>query len=353
MPQQLVAFDAGHLNTRGTDVALFDYAHFNETLLGNRSVILCPARADLAALDRFRQRFSVLLYRDAADLATLLGDVDVYYHIAEGSRPKTPLLRPRNGRVVVHCVFRADQPHGDIYASVSDWVSTHYGPPAGTVPVPVVPHIVRLPDLDDDLRDTLRIPRTATVFGRHGGFDTFDLEFAQEAVRRIAHERTDAWFVFLGTRPFCDHERVVFLPATTDPAEKTVFINTCDAILHARAEGETFGLAVAEFSIRNKPVITWLEGKDNYHVEVLGRKGIYYRTPADLDRILSVFRPIQGELDVYSVRFSPEAVMARFQAVFLEPADRSLPSRPPLALDQAGSYPYASAKSPAPMRRAK
>ena len=66
-----VAFDARHLQERGTDVALFDYALGNEELLGNRSFILSPARADLRALDKFRARFSVLLYRDANNSGTL------------------------------------------------------------------------------------------------------------------------------------------------------------------------------------------------------------------------------------------------------------------------------------------
>lgn len=37
--------------------------------------------------------------------------------------------------------------------------------------------------------------------------------------------------------------------------EKTTFINTCDAMLWARHDGETFGLAIGEFSSKNKPVI--------------------------------------------------------------------------------------------------
>ena len=57
-----IAFDSGHLLERGTDVALYDYAHFNETLLQNRSLILCPAAAEISCIDKFRSRFSVLLY---------------------------------------------------------------------------------------------------------------------------------------------------------------------------------------------------------------------------------------------------------------------------------------------------
>src|SRR5436190_6121403 len=122
---QLVAFDAGHLLERGTDVALYDYAHHNETLLGNRSLILCPARASVLALDKFRQRFSVCLYRDRQDLEWLLRDVDLYYVQDHGKRPAVPLPRPPHGRTAVHCVFEANEPHGCVYAAISSWVAEH------------------------------------------------------------------------------------------------------------------------------------------------------------------------------------------------------------------------------------
>lgn len=37
---------------------------------------------------------------------------------------------------------------------------------------------------------------------------------------------------------------------------RCAFIRTCDAMLHARMSGETFGLAIAEFSAHNRPVLT-------------------------------------------------------------------------------------------------
>ena len=39
-------------------------------------------------------------------------------------------------------------------------------------------------------------------------------------------------------------------------AEKSRFLYACDAMIHARADGETFGMAVAEFSVHNRPVLT-------------------------------------------------------------------------------------------------
>ena len=34
-----ILFIENHLNVRGTTLALYDYAHFNETILGNKSII--------------------------------------------------------------------------------------------------------------------------------------------------------------------------------------------------------------------------------------------------------------------------------------------------------------------------
>ena len=35
-----VAFLSNKLTLRGTEVAIYDYAHYNETLLGNKSVMI-------------------------------------------------------------------------------------------------------------------------------------------------------------------------------------------------------------------------------------------------------------------------------------------------------------------------
>jgi hypothetical protein len=327
-PRRLcVGFDAGHLLERGTDVALYDYAEGNEEVLGHHSLILCPAQADVSALDKFRRRFSVCLYRDRTDLEHMLADVDVYYVQDHGARPPGGRARPPHGRTVVHCVFEANEPHGDVYAAISRCVAEQHGVP-GEQSCPVVPYIVRQPPpVNGDLRGQLGIPAAATVLGRHGGFDTFDIPFVKEEVVRALATRDDLWFVFLNTRPFAPpHPRLVHLPATVDLVAKARFVRTCDAMLHARAEGETFGLAVAEFSVCHKPVLTWLGSRDMYHAEVLGTKGIYYRGPEDLRRILGLLCPVTGDFDAYSRRFAPDVVMQQFAAVFLGDTPNAVPT---------------------------
>jgi hypothetical protein len=106
-------------------------------------------------------------------------------------------------------------------------------------------------------------------------------------------------------------------------ARKTRFINTCDAMLHARAQGESFGLACGEFSIRNKPVITYKFGKHTHHLDVLGDKGFYYGNEKEFLQITeNLDRPklSQGQWDCYTERYNPERVMALFDQHLIQPA---------------------------------
>ncbi len=43
-----VAFHSNQLGIRGTEVALYDYARYNEEILGNKSYIISCSTADLA-----------------------------------------------------------------------------------------------------------------------------------------------------------------------------------------------------------------------------------------------------------------------------------------------------------------
>ena len=57
-----VAFHSNQLGIRGVEVALYDYALYNEMLLKNKSFILADKNKDLQALKKFEDRFEVFLY---------------------------------------------------------------------------------------------------------------------------------------------------------------------------------------------------------------------------------------------------------------------------------------------------
>jgi hypothetical protein len=70
-------------------------------------------------------------------------------------------------------------------------------------------------------------------------------------------------------------ERVIFLPHSTNMTYKRRFLATCDACLHGRYRGETFGLAVAECVAAGLPVITFADS-DSFTPLLLGPWGKYY-----------------------------------------------------------------------------
>jgi len=307
------------MSLRGSENALWDYANFNETILGNNSVICHPAaleNAENLTFAKWKSRFQLVAYRTKAELSSKLREKesDVLYQIKPG---------PYDGFVVpgvkncIHSMFLSDEFHGDCFAYVSRWASRVMTGREESF----VPHFVRQFVSHEDLRGKLGIPKGAKVFGRHGGWDTFNIPFARKAVVEHARNCAGDHFVFLNTEPIRGSERlpnIHYLPATIDPAEKAKFLATCDAMLHARWHGETFGLAVGEFAVLGKPVITFTESRERAHLEMLGNQALPYSYHGELAKILREFHPHRTQGTQYEIFADPKVVMEFFRKKFLE-----------------------------------
>ena len=191
-----------------------------------------------------------------------------------------------------------------------------------------MPHIVGLPHLADPVRDMRMrerhgIPAHAAVFGRYGGAGQFDISYVRMAVAQTVLQRPDAWFVFVNTMPFFQHPRVLFLPPIIDTAAKLEYIDGCDAMIWGRSDGETFGLSIAEFSVRCKPVFATRSPVDNAHLDMLGDRALYY-DESTVARMLLEFQPAPRMPDGRSwnayEQYTAERVMPVFAQVFLQNA---------------------------------
>jgi len=321
-------------------VALYDYAYFNQALLGNESIIVYPKESPNnqdRVIEKFQSQFPVYGYQDFSEVDQIIRQhqADLFYAIKAGKRDgKVSQTVP----TMVHAVFpvKPRDFHGSAYAFVSDWLSVV----CAHGKLPAVPHMVYLPDVPDHLREPLGIPLDATVFGCHGGSDSFDIPFVKETViPRALRERSDIYFIFLNIKPFIKHERVIFLPASADLSYKTKFINTTDAMLHARKLGESFGLACGEFSVRNKPVITYSKSRQRHHLMVLGENALLYSGSNHLLEVIRNFNRTEmakRNWDFYSGNFSPSRVMALFEKNLIQKAlDRGISDTPSVEMDVA------------------
>ena len=314
-----VAFHSNSMSLRGSENALWDYANFNETILGNRSVICHPAaleNAENPTFAKWKDRFSLVPYRTKAELSSKLKErgMDILYQIKPG--PYDGFIIP-SVKNCIHSMFLSDEFHGDSFAYVSRWASRVMTGREESF----VPHFVPQLEGKVGLRENLGISRKARVFGRHGGWDTFNIPFVREAVVRHARQNPEDHFVFLNTESIREAENlnnIHYLPATVDPVEKTKFLATCDAMLHARWHGETFGLAVGEFAVLGKPVITFADSRERAHLEMLGRQSLQYRHAGELIKILRDFRPHRTQETEYEIFADPKVVMEIFRKKFLE-----------------------------------
>ena len=315
-----IAFHDNILSLRGTTIAIYDWAYWTRYYLGTDPIIMFNVNYPQNNKDvykKFESQFSVFGYSDKCEIDKILeqNKCDYFFMMKGGNKDGISSSNCKNLVSATASSWTPDWIHGDVYAMCSEWLSrmTNYV-------VPFVPHIVDLPDNQLNMREELNIPKDSLVLGRNGGWETFDIPFVKEAINQVLNERSDIWFIFQFTEPFIEHERVIYLPGTANLEKKVKFVNTCDAMIHARYQGESFGLSCAEFSIRNKPVITYYNSIERNHIDTLNEKGIYYENKEDIDHIFKNLdkKEINSlEWNCYQ-DYSPEKVIQKFKEVYLK-----------------------------------
>lgn len=317
-------FHENQLGERGTTVAMYDYAYYAKKLFDIDPIIVYNSNnvSDDKVIEKFKKEFNVLSYERFEDLNKLIerNKIPYFYAIKYGYNDGVVSSCSKN---LIHSVFskNSSDVHGDRYAVVSEWQSI-----TADAPIPHVPHMFNLSDTDEDLRNELSIPRNAIVIGRHGGYDTFNVDFVINSIEDILNKRDNVWFLFLNTEKKISHPRCIYLDKTIDMTRKTMFINTCDAMIHARDYGETFGLSVLEFAARNKTIITYdneeyqrshpLGGRN--HILFLQDKCYKYSSKEQLNEIfLNIEKENVFDTCFLSEKFSPRNVMNLFKERFL------------------------------------
>jgi hypothetical protein len=313
-----IAFFTGAFTERGTEVALFAYAKYNEEILQNKSIIVYPRSVtEKDTFDKFKNRFEMIEIEKVEDMEQVIPTrgIQVFYVLTHGGSWDNRYAMKQDiwgdCSTLVQCVFDTTNPQGDHYLAISDTLNKKYN-----TSVPVIPHIVERSSTKANLREELGLG-SATVFGRYGGYGQFDNAFAHEAIRQYLSKDPNAYFLFMNTEKFYTHPRILYLEKTIDVEYKEKFVNTCDAMIHARNLGETFGLSVAEFAIQNKPVITFRSSMDNAHLDILGKKAVIYDSVESLVEIFEQLPSIipLNDWTAYD-EFTPERVMPMFVPFF-------------------------------------
>jgi glycosyltransferase involved in cell wall biosynthesis len=361
MAPKTVGFFMRNFTGRGVERSTYDYAHYNETILGNKSYIFAYTLEYQASfknehisptsrhqVDEFKERFGQIIelnnFDEVQPYLTSL-HLDFFYIQRDGCEEPVYRFGDKEfwGRckTIMHCVFTTNVPQADYNLSISQYLNMKY-----TTEIPVLPLIVSISEYYQDavakvggelgnMRLELGIPEDAIVFGRYGGHNQFNIPIAHNMILHtvLQPKHSNIYFIFMNTDPlFAEihmdfyHPNIRYLPFSSDMTQKIRFINTCDAMIHARYMGETFGLAVAEFSSMNKPVITSNQG-DIEHILILREKALVYANDKHLYYIFTHFKELiqwNKENDWNAYRdYTPEKVMQLFDRLVFSKEETS------------------------------
>lgn len=359
VPRVRICFHANEANSRGVAIASFDYANYAETILGYESFIIFPSmvnpldnRSDedtSFSTPRFQSRFNVSFY-EPYPIGVPSGGFRLPQHALtigcrvlfiakagdEESDPKFSTSYSCKMPTATLAIFRF-QKHGFTYAVIDSILM-----PSSTAKLPfnraminnsnsVIPHIIKrnLLKANSDLKSELNIPKGALTLCRHGGRTTFNIEFAHKAIRDLINQynSTQLHFIFVNTDIFIEnydtrrHGQIHFLPPMSSGSQRMEsFFASCDAMIHGRLDGEVFSLAIAEFSVRNKPVIT-CPGFNNGHITLLGNKSYVYNNKKECINHITNFITNGIPKRNYNAfsKYEPEAVMKVFDQILLQP----------------------------------
>jgi glycosyltransferase involved in cell wall biosynthesis len=320
-----IAFQTNTICHRGTTVAILDYAKYNQEILGNESIIVYPTNfsdsgvssdslTQQDVLVEVKKQFTVIGYTSLAELDKIVEDnnVDATYFIKGGFNDGLVTTKSKN---LIHAVFQANQPHGDKYVYISEWLSDY----VSNGKIDFVPHIVDLPKTKQtNFREKLGIDKNKIVVGRIGGLRQFDIPFVLETIAQFAYKNLDYVFVFVNTFKFINLPNVIFIDPIIDEQEKTDFILSCDAMIHGRSDGESFGLAICEGLFHNKPVFCFNGGRDKHHITLLKDSGLLYNNAIELRDMLLNVKLYNKNYSKLVEKFNPHTVMEKFKTVFLD-----------------------------------
>jgi hypothetical protein len=323
-----------HLTVRGTTTAMADYA-LHLTKMGHEVTIgykLSNIMNDSKVIAELGNHYDLRPYTEFSDIRPSEQKLfDLCYFIKAGLNDGIWFA---NSKSVIHSVFQYFEPHGSKYAYVSEWLANQVkkktlaqGILKGDLNRAMnsftkkewVPHMISLPTVKANLRGELGIPLDAIVGLRYGGFETFDLEFVHNTICSELENNSNFWFIAVNTQEFWQHPRLINLPGFFDPTFKVALLNTADFFLHARSNGESFGLAILEAMHASIPVLSWRGGSDKNHLKILTANSTY-RNARELSMKIKNIKnyPDLAINEQTAQKFSPQIVMNKFAEVFMQ-----------------------------------
>ena len=264
---------------------IFNYAFYTRYYNNNENIIIYNNDIDLSILNKFINEFNCFEITNLNEINNILFKNNITHLYSIG---KTFISK--NVINLIHLDSDNDIKNDSNdsnefickYALFTDYLNTHE--------LPIIPFIIDYNkyDTNSNFRNDLVISQDAIIIGRDGEYNDFNIIEVFNAIKEILDIDNNIYFIFVNTKPFYIHDRILYLDKIIDNSLKVKFINSCDAMIHGKINGEIYSYEIAEFSILNKPIITCLKNDINTgHINILLDKALYYYDTPSLVNIFS------------------------------------------------------------------
>ena len=324
-----IAFSNMCSDRLNSSITLYNLAHYNETLLGNESIVILAkdSSADPDIIGRMKNRFTVFECEQdvhQTDAIILTQSIDALFLIKDTADEFFSNIVPN--LVYMGCLDKPKHTNS-IFAFTNNWLSevceTRYNQT-----IPYLPVMIDFNHIEGNNKQDLGIPDDAFIFGYVGDEDSFDIPWINESIKNSLNNRDNLYCLLMNVKKeyttLEEHPRLRFLPGTSNQDDIVKFIKTCDAMINCSQQGEKFDINYGRFSNLNKPIVGFTDVDAKGPINVLGNKFIGYKDGGQLQNILTTLnhKMINStQWDLYK-EHTPELVINRFKEIFLDPLQK-------------------------------
>ena len=161
----LVGFYLDEFNFRGVSNSTFDYAHYNEKILKNKSIIFYNKknfRNIKSVKKKFEKRFLILGVNEFKEIDKYKNKYEFdYIYTQKGGKKDSWKLN--NFKLLVHSIYpqTLSEIHGYRYVFCSEWLEKEFS----NYKIKNVPYIVELDKTKKNLKKELKISKDKIIFG--------------------------------------------------------------------------------------------------------------------------------------------------------------------------------------------
>lgn len=317
--------------------------------VGIRTLVAVPhsEQNHIPSIDEMKKLgIEIELYKDFESLKSIANSYGISHSLFVHDGRYNNLWIP-NTKHLVYAVFNHFEPHGHVYAYVSQWLFKHAlrkkvgrSPNSilteqsetdspfsidKTTKVTWVPHTV-IP-LEGDgkyFKSYFGIPDGFFLIGRIGGYTEFNDPLIHEGLMRLVESDDSIYVVLINTRPFYLHPRIKYIGFISENL-KWDFYAACDLFLNGRLMGESFGFSIVEPLMLGKPIIAPSPIRnrkmDRHHAQILHKSKLLYTSVNHFIRTIQQIKKCGYEENVLKELvkdFTFDSVRNRFIHEFIE-----------------------------------